>query len=162
MKYYKEKIFWKNIQDSKECFVEEWQETTEDYYSFVRRQTLQKHHQVAVTSDMMLELISEVATDPKINISKIEMLEENSEDEAFVNKLINDSKTNRLLLINLIEKLRYLSEDSSVEIKRAYFVEKTDNDLNNIVFVQVNGLIGFNKQSRVIDHLMNIVKRHID
>ena len=127
----------------------------------MRRQTLQKHHQVAVTSDMMLELISAVATDPKINISKIEMLEENSEDEDFVNKLIDDSKTNRLLLINLMEKLRYLSEDSSIEIKRVYFVEKTDNDLNNIIFVQVNGLIGFNKQSRVIDHLMNIVERHI-
>lgn len=163
MVYSKSKLFWKIENGQKKIFLIDWQEKQQEYYSFVKEQIENGYHQISVTSEIMIELIGMVSMNEKNDIIKIEMMEEDSESETELMELVEQSYRNKGIILKLIKKLRYLEDESSIEIKRVSFSEKGINNKRNSVFVQVNGLIGYSaKESALIDTLINCIEGYLD
>lgn len=160
MTYWKGKLFWKMAENKKEIFIVEWEEKNQEYYAFIRQKIEDGYHQISITAEMMLDLITIIAQNNEIYVNKIEMMEENTEVEDELNTLVENCKRNRGILLNLIERLRYLVDESSIEIKRIYFVEKNKENETKIIFLQVNGIIGLSmKGSKLEEILINYVKQ---
>ena len=157
MKYSKEKIFWKKKSDEKKVFFAEYDEN-KDYYSFVRKMIEEKCHQIAITTDIMLAYIEDIAPMSNIQIEKIEMMEEDDELTQKIDDLVSRCVTNRGTIVELIKTLRYLDEESSVDIKRIYLREEQEG--NTILgYIQVYGIIGISApNSRMMDALLRCVK----
>ena len=66
---------------------------------------------------------------------------------------------NKAYLSELLEKLRFLSEKSSIDLKKIYIKGTWDN-YNVNYFIQSNGIIGVNKESfkKVSEELKNLVE----
>ena len=106
----------------------------------------------------MLAYIEDIAPMSNIQIEKIEMMEEDDELTQKIDDLVSRCVTNRGTIVELIKTLRYLDEESSVDIKRIYLREEQEG--NTILgYIQVNGIIGISApNSRMMDALLRCVK----
>lgn len=162
MTYWKGKLFWKIAENKKKISIIEWEEKNQEYYAFIRQKIEDGYHQISITAEMMLDLITIIAQNNEIYVNQIEMMEEDTEVEDELNTLVENCKRNRGILLNLIERLRYLADESSIEIKRIYFVEKNKENETKIIFLQVNGIIGLSmKGSKLEEILINYVKGYL-
>lgn len=157
MKYSKEKLFWKNESNKKHFFFVEYDEQR-DYYSFIKEMIEGQCHQIAITSDIMLEYIESIASISNIYIEKIEMMEEDDELIQKIDDLVSRCVTNRGTIVELVKILRYLDEESSVDIKRIYLREEQEGNII-LGYIQVNGIIGISApNSQMMDALLLCVK----
>lgn len=142
MKFEKYKIFWKVNDKNKKIELIKWNEKECEYYAFIKEQMANGYHQISVTSEIMLGFLSEISSRNFVNVSKIELMEEDSEEGEELNNMVEECSNNRGILVKIINKLEYLEDESSIEIKRIYFTEKKDTGEYSSLFVQVNGLLG--------------------
>lgn len=142
MKFEKYKIFWKVNDKNKKIELIKWNEKECEYYAFIKEQMAKGYHQISVTSEIMLGFLSEISSRNFVNVSKIELMEEDSEEGEELNNMVEKCSNNRGILVKIINKLEYLEDESSIEIKRIYFTEKKDTGEYSSLFVQVNGLLG--------------------
>lgn len=158
MKCEKYKLFWKANDKNKNIELIKWNEKECEYYAFIKEQMSKGYHQISVTSEIMLGFLSEISSKSCINISKIELMEEDREEGEELNNMVDECSTNRGMLVKIINKLKYLEDESSIEIKRVYFTEKIEIGEYGLFFVQVNGLIGISgNEMKVVD----ILKKYI-
>ncbi len=141
MKYIKKKIFWNNIENEKIIHTIRWDETEMEYYAFIKSNIDEGYHQVVVNSEMMLGLVSLCAKKSNWSIVQIEMMEEDEEMKQELASLIDDTRDNKGAYLSLLEILKTLLEDDSIDIKRIYIQAKYEKQYENF-FIQVNGLIG--------------------
>lgn len=158
MKYSKKKMFWKTESDVKKIFFVDYDDKQE-YYSFIRKMIAEKCHQIAITSDIMLSYIEDIASMGNIQIEKIEMMEEDGELTQKIDYLVSRCENNRGTIVELVKILKHLDEDSSVEIKRIYLRENQEG--NTILgYIQVNGIVGIStSNSHMINALLRCVER---
>lgn len=141
MKYIKRKLFWRSTHNHKSVYVKTWNEVDLDYYAFIKSIANEGFHQIAVNAEMMVGLVSLIAENSNWSISNIDMMEEDDELNEELQALIKRTKSNRGTYITLIDTLKELVEESSLEIKRIY-IEAKFNDVYEDLFVQINGLCG--------------------
>lgn len=157
MKYSKEKLFWK-IEAKEKCFFLEEYDETKDCYSFVKDMIDKKCHQIAITSDIMLDYIERIASIGNIYVDKIEMMEEDDELIQTIGELVSRCSSNRGNFVELVKRLRYLDEESSVDIKRVYLHEEKEGK-QILGYIQVNGVVGISEyNSCMVDALLQCVR----
>lgn len=153
------KLFWKSNGEEKEICPIQWDEKEIDYYSFVKENLDKGYHQISITCEMMLSLIEQVAPLSNIRVTSIEMMEDDCEECERINSLLDETIINRGLIIEVIKTLKYLEDESSIEIKRMSLAE----DNKNTAFIQVNGLLGASdKDMRTIQEIISLVKGYIN
>ena len=86
--------------------------------------------------------------------------EEDYEEGNQLKSMVDMFRTNRAVLVDIVKTLRYLEDESSIEIKKVTF---DDVKNKNILFIQVNGLIGTsNIQSNIEQDIINLIKEYIN
>lgn len=163
MKTEKYKLFWKPQGKNKEVDLVKWEENTNEYYAFVKEQVKNGYRQISVTTELFLGYISKVAQYEQIDITKIELMEDDSEETDELNELVDASRRNRGLWIKIIERLRYLEDESSIEIRKIYFSERLRAKEYGSFFIQVNGIVGTSNDDALgIKKLVEFVKETIE
>ncbi len=151
MKY---KAFWKSVNDEKQVEFIEWDESAQDYYAFIKECIEQGFYQISITGEMMIGILSRIAYENSILVANIEFMEDDCEENQQINAIIAESNINRGKLAKVIDMLRYLEDEETVEIKRMTFMEKDGES----EFVQVNGLISASSPEA---EFLQIVKKYI-
>lgn len=143
MQYQKGKLFWKFEKDQKHIEAVMY-DNSKEYYTFLKQCHESGFRQVIITSSIMLSMIEELVVERKFSITKIEFMEEDNELEETVNQLLENVERDRAYYEKLIKYLEFLSEKSSIDLKRIYFKGFSHN-LTVDLFAQVNGIIGISK-----------------
>ena len=96
-------------------------------------------------------------------ISGLFLTGEDDDDLSFsLDKLIESCRRNPRIILSLIEYLRSIIEDSSIEIKRIYLSERDEKGTLKSVFIQVNGIIGiYNGIDEINSMLCTIMREYI-
>lgn len=161
MKYNKEKIFWVARDTSKDVICVSWDEK-EEYYSFIKRNIAAGFHQISITSEIMLKIISTFLETSVWKIEKIEMMEEDEELISSLENMIDETRVNPGRILSLFNFLSTIIEDSSIEVKRIYLSGRDDGGTLRAMFVQVNGIIGiYNAKDEIHTKLSTIMREYI-
>ncbi len=161
MKYNKNKIFWIARNTSKDVICIPWDEK-EEYYSFIKRKITDGYHQLSVTSEIMLDIISTFMRLGTWNVDNIEMMEDDRELNNILDGLIDSVKSNANKILDLYEYLSSITKDSSIEVKRIYLSSRGENGELSAIFIQVNGIVGtYNCSDKVNTMICQVMREYI-
>ncbi|WP_426348678.1 hypothetical protein ACPWSR_13100 [Alloiococcus sp. CFN-8] len=115
-----------------------------DYYSFVKTQHVLGYRQVILTSEIMIELVKYYFLERKFKVVSIDLMEEDSHLSSDLEYIIEKTTCDRAYFANLIKHLDFISEKSSIDIKK---IELAGKENNNYIktFFQVNGIVGVSR-----------------
>ena len=155
----KAKLFWKRGDCVKKIIAVPYDDKI-DYYTFVKENHDSGFRQVIVTSEAMIWLIQKIIIG-KFRISEIEMAEDDDDLNQEISALLNLVKQNPVFLTELVSKLEFLAEKSSIEIQRIGFLGRTENGIAVQGFIQSNGLLGvsYNVSDKAFDAIGTEVGR---
>lgn len=119
----------------------------EEYYTFLKRAKNEGYRQIIVTSDIMVTIIRTMCLEKGFSVYKIELAEEDFEIEQEIDALIDESQQDRILFCNLLQKIEFLAEQSSIDFARVYIKGKFANGFTPNMFIQANGIMGVNVES---------------
>jgi len=156
MRFAKGKLFFNR--DEIECLS--YDESAVDYYAFLKESRAKGYRQVIVTSEVMLDLIAFIYSAKQQKVYRIELMEEDDELQIEIKELLKNIDVNPYAIHLLIEKLRFLAEKSSIDIKRVYIKSNHTGDSENY-FIQANGIIGVDEMhyASVTQEISAYVKR---
>ncbi len=161
MKYNKNKIFWIARNTSKDVICIPWDEK-EEYYSFIKREITDGYHQLSVTSEIMLDIISTFMRLGTWKVDNIEMMEDDRELNNILEGLIDSVKSNANKILDLYEYLSSITKDSSIEVKRIYLSSRGENGELSAIFIQVNGIVGtYNCSDKVNTMICQVMREYI-
>ncbi len=161
MKYNKNKIFWIARNTSKDVICIPWDEK-EEYYSFIKREITDGYHQLSVTSEIMLDIISTFMRLGTWKVDNIEMMEDDRELNNILEGLIDSVKSNANKILDLYEYLSSITKDSSIEVKRIYLSSRGENGELSAIFIQVNGIVGtYNCPDKVNTMICQVMREYI-
>lgn len=158
MKFKKAKLFW--IENLKRIESIPYDGDIE-YYAFLRKYREKGYKQVVITSEIMIQIIKEAYLKNQYHVYKMEFVEEDDDLQQEINALLSLIEQNSGYLTELLDKLKFLSEKSSIDLKRIY-VKGEDTESNPVVFfVQSNGIIGINSSAflSISKELCGLVER---
>lgn len=115
-----------------------------DYYKFIKKYSEQGYYQVILSSMIMIDLLQHYFIDRKFEINSITFMEEDNEIEEEIEILLEKIKENRERFYYLVEKLKFLNEDSSIDVKRIELSHFDKSGSTNL-YLQANGLYGINE-----------------
>lgn len=110
-----------------------------NYYSFVQKMQKEGFCQCIVTSDIMINIMQRFVLKENTEISSIEFMVEDSELEEEIETIIGLMKQNAGYWEVLKQKISFLSQHDSVEMKKVNF--RSLNGTGALFSVQVNGII---------------------
>ena len=146
MIFSKAKLFRKTeVSQEMICAVE--YDDNMEYYAFLRNAKTEGYRQIIVTSEIMIQLIRMACMDKGYSVYKIEFAEEDLDLEQEMNFLIQRASANSACLADLIDKVKFLAEQSSIDIRKIYIKGAYNGSFAPNFFVQSNGIIGVNKES---------------
>lgn len=148
MIFIKTKLFWKIDATSRHIHCVSYDDNVE-YYTFLRKCRNEGYKQVIITTEIMVQIIRYACLEKSQIVYKIEFVEEDSELESEINAILQTMAKKPAYLTILLDKLNFLSESSSIDIKRIYvkgMYENKDTVVDNY-FIQSNGIIGVNEES---------------
>ena len=161
MKYNKNKIFWIARNTSKDVICIPWDEK-EEYYSFIKREITDGYHQLSVTSEIMLDIISTFTRLGIWKVDNIEMMEDDRELNNILEGLIDSVKSNAKNILGLYEYLSSIAKDSPIEIKRIYLSSRGENGELSAIFIQINGIVGtYNCSDKVNTMVCQVMRKYI-
>ena len=161
MKYNENKIFWIARNTSKDVICIPLDEK-EEYYSFIKREITDGYHQLSVTSEIMLDIISTFTRLGDWKVDNIEMMEGDRELNNILEGLIDSGKSNAKNILDLYEYLSSITKDSSIAIKRIYLSSRGKNGELSAIFIQVNGIVGtYNCSDKVNTMVCQVMKEYI-
>lgn len=134
-----------------------------DYYKFVQEHSKEGFFQVVLTSTIMLEILKKYFLERKFEIVNIEFMEEDNELSDEITTLLNEINNDRENFLFLFEKLRFLNESTSVEIKKVE-VKSYKEDRGCYLYLQVNGVFGIDSMNYDAEenYIKNIVKEYFE
>lgn len=134
------KVFVKCLSEKKQ-FVTVPYNPSNDYYIFIKNNCDNNLSQFILTSEIMAKLLNHYFLDRNFNITNIDFINEDStlkEDiESMIGMISEDRKYFNLLLNNI----KFLSTQSSIDITRIEFKSKnTETNTTIRLMLQVNGI----------------------
>lgn len=144
MVYNKYKIFSKVQNDEKEIFCINYNDKEENYYPFIKRCHNSGYTQVIITSEIMIQIIEKFVFEDEYIVSELEFMEDDDFNEGIKSLMIDNKNINKYHRI-IINELEFLSEKTSIEIKRIKF-KKMVGDIPVSFFIQSNGILGVNSK----------------
>lgn len=132
-----------------------------DYYSYIKEQSDLGYHQVIITSQMMINLIEYLCIDRDFEVTKIELLEEDINQDDTISQYLNLTKKNKIYFHKLIEELKFIKDESSIDIKRVHFIGHSKDKKCFRFFIQVNGIYEIDKEffEYETNELIKLLKR---
>lgn len=130
------KIF-KNSSTNRICYFS--YDEKQNYYAFIQEMLQQGYHQCIVTSDIMIKIIEHYILSGNVEVTSIEFMIEEDELEDDINNTLKLMKKNPGYWEILREKLSFLSENDSIEMKKISFRKTVEN--GSLFSVQVNGIV---------------------
>ena len=146
MKLEKGKLFRSSTATLKRVCSRKWEESTTEYYSFIKSCKNEGYRQIIISSEIFIKLIEYFVIQLGFSIVKIEFMEDDDEFSKNISILILNMEKDRAFYSDLQDQLRSISEKSSVEIKRVTF-KRRNISLAERCFIQSNGVIGVNQES---------------
>lgn len=139
------KIFIKDNNPSEVALIDYDPEINHDYYTFIKQQISLGFQQFILTSDLIIDLMDYYILSKNLKISSIEFMEEDQEINHITKTLLNNQNTNNYLTLK--KELSFLSQNSSIEIKKINLINPLGDSLPISIFFQVNGIIGIDFKS---------------
>lgn len=143
------KIFRNSInKESREILSKEYDKTKNDYYGFVKKHNEIGLKQVIITSEIMIKLIEVYVLSRKFNINRVEFMVNDSILDDEINRYLHDMKKDRANLVYLLNHLKFLSHDESIDIKSIELQGKEiETDKTCRLIIRVNGLFSISEYS---------------
>ena len=162
MQFKKAKLFWGIYNDTKKIFCISYDDKIE-YYTFLKQCHNNGYRQIIITSEIMIKLIEFFVVENNFTIYKLEFMEDDDELQMEIRGLFQQMTNNIAFLSKFIEKLNFLSEKSSIEIKRIYFKGRDKKGVASQFYLQSNGIIGINKEnfSFVSNSIGSLIERYL-
>lgn len=135
-----------------------------DYYTYIKKKLELGYHQFIVTSDMMIRIIERLCIYRDFEINKIELLEEDDNQQTILSEYIKLTKVNKVYFHKLMEELNFIRQESSVDIKRVSFRGKSKNGNFLRLYIQVNGIYGVDDEffKEETEEIIKILRGYID
>lgn len=130
------KLFKNTSTNKVSCFV---YNCNQNYYAFIQNMLQKGYHQCIVTSDIMIKILEQYILCGNIQVTSIEFMiddEELNEETKYLLKLMEN---NSAYWQKLKEKLSFLSQNDSIEMKKVNF--RSLEDRGSMFSIQVNGII---------------------
>ena len=131
----------------------------EEYYTYIRNMLLDGFEEIPITFEIMLETIKALCITKRYSIYKIEFDAEDEELDKEIGMLVKNATTNSKHLTKLMDRLKFLSEEYSVNIKRIYIKGKYNGFNTANFFIQSNGIIGVNHEC--YDRILDEIKKYL-
>ena len=118
-----------------------------EYYSFLKIYRDKGYHQIILTSDLILSILSYYFIKRKMHISEIAFFEDDENLNREISALITECNEDRAVYFELQNKLNFLFDNESIEIKRIELTgEYGISDNLRAIFFQANGIVGIDKE----------------
>lgn len=153
------KIF--KIQDKSEYIKVDYSPQEDNYYAFLKKQYDIGMKQIVVTSNLMIKILKEYFLKRKFHIPRIEFMIDDFELSEEISYYLKKLTTNREYFALLLEKIHFLVEESSIDIRK---IELADGTNGVKLSIQVNGIWAIN-QERFDEEsvfLLDIIKGHFN
>lgn len=146
MKFEKGKLFRNSTATFRKVCSRKWEESTTEYYSFIKSCKNDGYRQIIISSEVFIKLIEYFVVQLEFSIVKIEFMEEDDDFLENIDALISNMEKDKAFYSILQDQLKSISEKSSVEIRRVTF-KRRNKMLAEQCFIQSNGVIGVNQES---------------
>lgn len=132
-----------------------------NYYSYIKDKVNLGYSQFVITSEIMIKLIEILCIEKEYTLTKIELLHEDCEEENTISSLISSMEQEKLYFHKLIEELRFIKKQSSIDLKRLHFVGKIQEGRYFRFYIQVNGIYGIDDRyyGEITKDLIKTLKR---
>lgn len=128
------------IDEKKNIKIEEYDYNNIDYFEVIKREKIKGFKQVILTSEIMINLISNYFYLRRFRIIKISFIEEDETLLEDANYYIDNLKRNRNSFKDLEDWLEVLNSDDSIDIKQVIIQGKSTESENEItIILNVNG-----------------------
>lgn len=160
MVYKKAKVFWKINSNPKHIFCLPFDDNME-YYTFLKKCHNDGYRQVIITSEIMVKLIKDFVLKKELSVYNIEFIEEDNDLKDEISELLIEVHNDKSFFSELIEKLNFLSEKSSIDIQRVYFKGRNSNNIAISLYIQSNGIIGIDSKNYdfISREISNLIER---
>lgn len=128
-----------------------------DYYSFIKDKIQEGFRQVIITSDIMIEYLVFAFSKRKASLVEVELLEDDPDYQNEINNDISAVNGNRDLFVNLVEELKYLSDEKTAEIKLIK-IKYRENSKPVVLSISINGLITHSSNEESIKGINDLKK----
>lgn len=142
----KAKLFWK-MESGAETIDSILYDDNVEYYTFLRKCKSKGYRQVIVTAEIMIQVIRMAVLEKGFSVYRIEFAEEDHGLDEEIQRLIHMTTDNPAYFTDLLEKIKFLSEQSSIDIRRVYIKGKYNGECAPNFYLQSNGIFGANKES---------------
>jgi UTP-glucose-1-phosphate uridylyltransferase len=149
MKFKEGKVFRnsKNIKNI-EIIAKEYDKTKNDYYGFIKKYNSLGLRQVIITSEIMIKLIEIYTVSRRFSINEIDFMVEDYVLDDEINMYLSNIKEDRANLVYLLEHLKFLAHDDSIDIKSITLQGQSINIEKEFrVIIRVNGLFSISDYS---------------
>ena len=130
------KLF-KSSSTNKICYFS--YDAKKNYYAFIQEILQQGYHQCIITSHIMIKIIEYYILSGNVEVTSIEFMIEDDELEEDITNTLKLMKKNLGYWEILKQKLFFLSENDSIEMKRVSFRKMVEK--GSLFSVQVNGIV---------------------
>lgn len=141
----KAKLFWK-LGCLEKCIHCLPYDDNQDFYSFLRNQYQAGYRQIIITSDIMIHLLTMLFLS-NYTLTDIQFAEEDPDLELDVKLLISNANKDHTLFVDLIERLNFVAENSSIDIQKISFIGRDQNSVAVNGYVQSNGILAINNSA---------------
>ena len=136
------KIFKKISENGIEIVKFDYSPSQDEYYSFIKKHFDDGFRQVIITSEIMIEIAKDYFLYRSFKISNIEFMIEDRHLADEIRIILDKLSTDRAYLAQLTDRLRFLIEESSIDIKKIELKGKTETNTAVSLGIQVNGVFG--------------------
>lgn len=148
------KLFRSNISNSVECIE---YDASQNYYAFIQNNQSNGYNQCIVTSDIMIDILQHFILNGKVEVTSIEFMVEDEDLETEIHSILEHMKQNFGYWEILKQKISFLSQNDSIELKKVSFRKLTEGGA--LFSIQVNGLIvvSENEYNNITKEISSIV-----
>ena len=130
------KLFRNNDSGKVECAE---YDVNQNYYAFIQDKQKEGYNQCIVTSDIMIEIMQCFLLNNRVEITSINFMVDDNELESEIQTILSSMKQNAGYWEILKNKLSFLSQNDSIEIKKVNYRLLTGNGA--LFSIQVNGIV---------------------
>lgn len=118
-----------------------------NYFTFIAEQRDKNNlNQIIITSNIMISLIRSLVAKNKFQLEQVEFMIDDESLNIKIQDLVDKSVDDNSSFIILLDKLRFLSDERSVDILKI-FLKRRSTGKSTQIRVQANGIFFINESS---------------
>ena len=135
----------------------------DDYYSLVKTYCKDGYKQIIITSKLMTSIMEDYFFKKLFRVSTIEFMEEDEYLKNEMNSILSNLNDDRAYFGIMLNKIKFLSEDTAIDIKKIELKGKNDEEQYTNISIQVNGILRINEKcfDKEIKNLTKIIEGYL-